>query len=527
MEKIVAILCLLLLIVSVQAHICIYNPHQRGPMNITDGGDGTCFRHGAPCGRQAAGPTVATYTTSSQIQVSWQQNYNHYTVGYPGFMDMSWAPGPNPADSDFHILGAIPDYNSHWQGSQRNFSLDIVTPSQVCDPCVFRVRYQSHKPGEDIFYQCADIRIVAKDDDTATSPSSEPVLVFPAGDNSHSAEGASTAAAAADDTTTESALLYGVQYDELSGWTEFVSVNPSSGSIAPLFRFPYVIHQATPSATVPQADQPFILDQICGVDADARLLYFMASSNGLGSVPDTLITVNVSKSSYTARALNVNQSMPINALNFNPTTGQLLVVAMEPTDKPGVYVTRIQTLDLDTLSITTMLTTAPDDTFINFQWAELDVDNQLYYVLFQDENDAPDMDSILYTFDVRHNTIVHRTAVAFNQFTFESIQVGADNQLYSLTPGLVLGAHAWSLITVDTGTGACKSVYQVAPGNVFLNYYGGMIYNGLDRTSNVLYYQLRTAQLQTALIVRVNTVNGEVKMSSKTQLLQIHNIVRV
>ena len=43
-----------------------------------------------------------------------------------------------------------------------------MMPNMSCDHCVLRARYNAHKPGETIFYQCADIRIVAAFQDDAS-----------------------------------------------------------------------------------------------------------------------------------------------------------------------------------------------------------------------------------------------------------------------------------------------------------------------------------------------------------------------
>ena len=59
-------------------------------------------------------------------------------------MDVAWAQGSSPADSDFHLLAAVPDFNAHWQGNQQNFTMLVTLPQVESDHVTLRVRYDPH-----------------------------------------------------------------------------------------------------------------------------------------------------------------------------------------------------------------------------------------------------------------------------------------------------------------------------------------------------------------------------------------------
>ncbi|KAJ8314816.1 hypothetical protein KUTeg_006966, partial [Tegillarca granosa] len=121
------------------------------------GGDPSCFRHGAPCGGEPKGRSWSgNYEGGSHAFIKWQQNFNHYEVGYPGYMDIAIAPENS---SNFQVLAIIQDEYVFAQDHQQNYSVSVVIPRISCDSCTLRARYNSHKPGESIFYQCSDIRI--------------------------------------------------------------------------------------------------------------------------------------------------------------------------------------------------------------------------------------------------------------------------------------------------------------------------------------------------------------------------------
>ena len=99
------------------AHICLYEPRQRGAMVLDSPGDPSCSHKGpAPCGIGAAPPAapVASYVAGASVTVFFQQSLNHFYGKSPGNLHLQIAKGPNPQESDFNFdFGqVVPDWNA-------------------------------------------------------------------------------------------------------------------------------------------------------------------------------------------------------------------------------------------------------------------------------------------------------------------------------------------------------------------------------------------------------------------------------
>eukprot|EP00026_Physarum_polycephalum_P020836 Phypoly_transcript_23688.p1 GENE.Phypoly_transcript_23688~~Phypoly_transcript_23688.p1 ORF type:complete len:183 (+),score=26.93 Phypoly_transcript_23688:51-551(+) len=150
----------------VSGHICMWEPHQRGPVDISYGGNPTCYHLYAPCGGKnnsiPPGPPVVSLKAGSPYAVEFQQNLNHWYAPKPGFMMAEIALSENGVFVPFGEI--IPDFNAGDMVTQTNFTIKGIVPNYPCAACVLRVQYVSNNPGEgegsNIFYQCADISIV-------------------------------------------------------------------------------------------------------------------------------------------------------------------------------------------------------------------------------------------------------------------------------------------------------------------------------------------------------------------------------
>ncbi|GFN83317.1 hypothetical protein PoB_000982300 [Plakobranchus ocellatus] len=89
------------------------------------------------------------------------------TFGRKGYMDIAIAENSSSNAAAGYKLGpfttliVVPDPNEYDQANQRNYTAVVTLPNQDCAHCVIRARYSAHKPGETIFYQCADVKIKA------------------------------------------------------------------------------------------------------------------------------------------------------------------------------------------------------------------------------------------------------------------------------------------------------------------------------------------------------------------------------
>lgn len=158
------------LIIDINGHLCVWSPMQRGAFDISTPGAHPCYRKPGPCGNINATDSSprTVLTAGDHLIVEFQQNLNHYYTLQPGSLDVSFAKGLNPAESDFHVLHSFNDYNAMNQITQTNFSVKVFLPNEPCDQCVLRVRYLTNNPLEDdhgtTFHQCSDVKLVQSDD---------------------------------------------------------------------------------------------------------------------------------------------------------------------------------------------------------------------------------------------------------------------------------------------------------------------------------------------------------------------------
>ena len=179
-------------LVGVEGHICLFHPVQRGDPVPTalDPGDPLCYRRTPYCGGipvpKDGPPSANTFLAGTEAELSFQQNLNHFWVENPGSLDVAVSYDLNPTDDSWVVLLALNDYAPNDMVTQTNFTPKVRIPAKESDHALLRFRYVSHNTGEidpannteSIFYNCADIRIVANpalDDEALDSETSSPV----------------------------------------------------------------------------------------------------------------------------------------------------------------------------------------------------------------------------------------------------------------------------------------------------------------------------------------------------------------
>lgn len=176
-------LLVLVLVGFSSAHICSIEPPQRGGFSIGQAGDPSCYRR-VDCSSQPAGPVTRTYTAGSTVTLLVQQNLNHFSAFFGGYIDVALA--PSPSNLTFTTLAWRNDFVGHEQVLQTNYSLQVTMPSTPSPHAVLRVRYVSNNPDEidppanvqAIFWQCADVAIVSGA--PQQPPAASPLPQFPA-----------------------------------------------------------------------------------------------------------------------------------------------------------------------------------------------------------------------------------------------------------------------------------------------------------------------------------------------------------
>jgi len=150
-------------------------------------GDSSCYRRTDYCGGVPLEKPSSKFLAGSYVRIEYQQNLNHWTAAKPGFMEFAMSSDNNPTKpSDWTVLAVEQDYPGFEMVRQTNFTIGLMMPARPCDHCILRLRYVSYNKMEidppnntdAIFYNCADVQILAVPPDTTPvqAPPTAPVL---------------------------------------------------------------------------------------------------------------------------------------------------------------------------------------------------------------------------------------------------------------------------------------------------------------------------------------------------------------
>jgi len=163
-------------------HVCILHPRQRGKLSVDMPGDDSCYRRTDYCGGVPIEKPSQQYLAGSYTHIKFQQNLNHWVPNKQGFMELALSKNDSPSQpDDWRVLATVPDWPGYEMVRQTNFSVGVQIPSEACAHCILRLRYVSYNKLEidpanntdAIFYNCADIEIVASPQPLlSTSPAS-------------------------------------------------------------------------------------------------------------------------------------------------------------------------------------------------------------------------------------------------------------------------------------------------------------------------------------------------------------------
>ena len=262
------VLVLLLLAAPASSHICVFAPHQRGALDVSQAGDHDCYRKTQPCGDNTPGPIAASLQPRQLYTVRWQQNFNHYEPGWPGWMDISFAcndSGSISSADQFTQLRVVPDFYAHFQATQTNYSMEVELPDTTCSVrrvccacgrglCVLTQRSCSTA--------CCG-RDTRRTSRQRTSSYSAPTL--PSTRN-QTTQCTSTASRRQRSTSVREAVCAGGRCDAKAERTAavFVQVDVSSGVVLAVAPQDVVVRVVDSQQTV-QSNAPFAVDDVVGV----------------------------------------------------------------------------------------------------------------------------------------------------------------------------------------------------------------------------------------------------------------------
>lgn len=503
---------------SALAHLCLLRPSQRGDLDISEAGSHTCFRHGAPCGGQPPKKPTTSFRAGETFFFKWQQNYNHYEVGFPGYMDLAVA---KINSSVFSFLAGFGDVNWHQQSHQQNYTVPAVFPYVDCDWCVLRARYVPHKPGEDTFYQCADIAIAIASSSSAAQREEEL--------RSQHKELSGTLKAAAEFVhvsrqgrhAKQSPAIGSVREDPIPFPEGYygLACNPiespngcvfarilENGVVEHLGKVAFGVDAMGP-LPVTEAPNDFILDQIAAYDDSNHRVFYIVHSGKLDSPQTSLISVDVQTGETSMHGPIVgSESAAINAIQYVSSSQQLYALQIvEEASKPGNYNFRVSSFDVAKLTLKTVYQTeTTEDLYVNYQWSTVDTKAGIFYYLMGNENDAIGLTARLYAVDLAKGIAPKPIAVDASQYTLGSIQYdAAHDRLVAVSPGLNKApAGNWSIVTINPETGAVQKICHIAPAGIFELDYSGAVFD-VNPTLGMMGVRLRVANEPADVLVTV------------------------
>lgn len=141
---------------AVQAHLCMLNPIQRGPVDdISKPGSQNCYIVSGPCGGQKAHPGARTILPAgSNLNVIFQKNLDHWNSTHPGYFQI------NIGQDEKHMREVM-RLNDTSDGSGHIYTTQVTLPGNLNqgDGYVIQMTYVSNTVPI-TFYQCADILVL-------------------------------------------------------------------------------------------------------------------------------------------------------------------------------------------------------------------------------------------------------------------------------------------------------------------------------------------------------------------------------
>lgn len=544
---------------SSSAHLCLLTPRQRGDLDISEGGSHTCFRHGAECGGEPAQvPPGIILEGGKPVFIKWQQNYNHYSIGFPGYMDLAIAENISTAEGytlgPFSTLIVVPDPNEYDQAHQRNYTAVVTLPNKDCEHCVIRARYAAHKPGETTFYQCADVKIKATGEIHSKIKLGKLQLFSP---DFTSVGGAASLGeerlrralvliGSSPSTSVQSGTaLYGMANtpDEPAS-SSYMSVDVATGEKRIIGKLDFRVdssfypHKLVNHANIALPDVAFVPDGVLSTDTTRGVTVMPLNSLGKReSFPMEMVEIQTAtgKTLRQYRIENLNKTLFTSAFSavFVDRGNSSVTFSIEPANQEGKYDFVVGRLYGTGVWQMLMKFNKSEDLYINFQWAEYDVNTQTLYVLLGNENDADNLTARIYKFSLLqgyYGSKMSYVELDVSEYTFMSFHVNMQNSnhVWAISPGLHNAKYpAYHLVDINTDVGSVSEVAQLTPSGIFERYYGGsVVAAGPGETKHQMYQVLRVADTQADVILTVDTLQVRSSFSQLTNLRDLRNMVR-
>ncbi|EDV23529.1 uncharacterized protein TRIADDRAFT_58259 [Trichoplax adhaerens] len=540
-HSVAIILISLALLVQIEAHICMINPKQRGKFDISTAGNPTCFRHGEPCGGQKFDGKIKKHITPGQtFFIKWQQNYNHYEIGYPGYMDISYAAGND--SKPFVVLAVIMDFYAYAQSNRQNYTVPITIPNINCSHCVLRIRYNSHKPGEQTFIQCSDVSFSHKKSNDDHHEAEEEVyqgwkewrsqrMTLP----KQASDYLKFAALLSDRFSAASSgnYIYGISASPFDlDEANYVKIDTATGEIIKLSTLSAPLTNQFRVYSAKQVIDYVAIQAFCYVYKSDMMYTIVHKGSNADATANKLFAIDRAKGntkandSLAAEAVNI---APINAIMDDEEGGFITLQIVKLPRKPGYFSFLVSRMNLKPKLFQPIINSQPENLYVNFLWSTLDTKNKICYLLMGNENSADKLLAKLYVVHYGTQPGIEIVNLNVSRYTIGAIHFyKKTGELLAVSPGVAprkdfKRAPQWYLVSVNPKNGHITKKFQIAPNGAFRPVFSGNIAN-IDEKRDKLYYRFEVLDEPADVIASIDLKNNAVSYSKLGYFRHVINL---
>jgi len=225
-----------------------------------------------------------------------------------------------------------------------------------------------------------------------------------------------------------------------------------------------------------QQEAQYLAEGIIAANNPTMSVYFIGDSwenFEKGMIPSTLFRFDLVSSQ-----MSLVKKMNSSGGQWNsliPDINRLLGVQQVMTQDNYAYV--VSTISFEG-EVTVLGQTVPENTFVNFFWADFDRVSGTVYILAGDEDSLYTLDAVLHS--ITSSGVATQVPLNNTKFTLSNLHVDQTTGIiYSISLGLY-GKNDWSVVVVDPKTGDITLKVKIDISSDWISAPGGGVYNGLS-----------------------------------------------
>ncbi len=386
----------------------------------------------------------------------------------------------------------------------------LVPEDAACDHCVVRFRYITNKPGEVIFHQCIDVKIVKS---TETKQEKKVSLA----DRVKITK-----------TQNSTSNVFAIYYDPSSMKTAALArintVEPIVETLASLEQVVRTWESPIDGHVRPLQFASAINDGIVAFIPSERNLYYTITEGGsdLSKVATKLLAINVD--SYKQQVVST-LALPVAALHYDAKHDTLIGVFVRNSTKVEAnYEYQVVLINRQDGSVKEVTASEPDDYYIDFVWSEYDQTNSMLYILARNEHDPFNQTQKIMVVDMNKAAVTALFPVDHTH-SFSSFHL-RNSTLYAITQGIPFKqptAFKYQLYKINPTTRTTEFVYELKNANL-------QDWNGQVRhvgSTNLIYQIYKPTESPKLSFYPIDVTNAsyEPTVANCKKLSHVYNVI--